>query len=237
MKPVIAIPQMGNDLFRKYMKSKYVESLEKAGADVKWIELEDIGRAVEETLTCDGLLLPGGADINPEMYGEEKSEKCGKPNETRGGAEPVIFRNFLDTNKPILAICRGIQLINVCKGGTLFQDIKDVQKCKHMDFFSRSRGIHTVSIDNNSILYGILQTEKINVNSMHHQAINRVGEKFQVAAESEDGFPEAIELQNHPFCIGVQWHPEHMSKKSAEQRKIFASFVSACQKQQAGDTE
>lgn len=237
MKPVIAIPQMGNDLFRKYMKSKYAESLERAGADVKWIELEDIGRAVEETLTCDGLLLPGGADINPEMYGEEKSEKCGKPNETRDEAEPVIFRNFLDTNKPILAICRGIQLINVCKGGTLFQDIKDVQKCKHMDFFSRSRSIHTVSIDKNSVLYGILQTEKINVNSMHHQAINRVGEKFQVAAESEDGFPEAIELQNHPFCIGVQWHPEHMSKKSAEQRKIFASFVSACQKQQAGDTE
>lgn len=237
MKPVIAIPQMGNDLFRKYMKSKYSESLERAGADVKWIELEDIGRAVEETLTCDGLLLPGGADINPEMYGEEKSEKCGKPNETRDEAEPIIFRNFLDTNKPILAICRGIQLINVCKGGTLFQDIKDVQKCKHMDFLSRKGSIHPVSIDKNSVLYGILQTEKINVNSMHHQAINRVGEKFQVAAESEDGFPEAIELQNHPFCIGVQWHPEHMSKKSAEQRKIFASFVSACQKQQAGDTE
>lgn len=237
MKPVIAIPQMGNDLFRKYMKSKYAESLERAGADVKWIELEDIGRAVEETLACDGLLLPGGADINPEMYGEEKSEKCGKPNETRDEAEPIIFRNFLDTNKPILAICRGIQLINVCKGGTLFQDIKDVQKCKHMDFLSRKGSIHPVSIDKNSVLYGILQTEKINVNSMHHQAINRVGEKFQVAAESEDGFPEAIELQNHPFCIGVQWHPEHMSKKSAEQRKIFASFVSACQKQQAGDTE
>lgn len=237
MKPVIAIPQMGNDLFRKYMKSKYSESLERAGADVKWIELEDIGRAVEETLTCDGLLLPGGADINPEMYGEEKSEKCGKPNETRDEAEPVIFRNFLDTNKPILAICRGIQLINVCKGGTLFQDIKDVQKCKHMDFLSRKGSIHPVSIDKDSVLYGILQTEKINVNSMHHQAINKVGEKFQVAAESEDGFPEAIELQNHPFCIGVQWHPEHMSKKSAEQRKIFASFVSACQKQQAGDTE
>lgn len=91
MKPVIAIPQMGNDLFRKYMKSKYAESLERAGADVKWIELEDIGRAVEETLACDGLLLPGGADINPEMYGEEKSEKCGKPNETRDEAEPVML--------------------------------------------------------------------------------------------------------------------------------------------------
>lgn len=230
MKPVIAIPQMGNDLFRKYMKSKYQKSLERAGADVKWIELDDIEKAVAEALSCDGLLLPGGADINPKMYGEEKSEKCGTPNETRDNAEPVIFREFLKTNKPILAICRGIQLINVCNDGTLFQDIKDEQKCKHMDFFSRAGSIHTVSIDKNSMLYGILESDKINVNSMHHQAINKVGEGFIVSAQSEDGFTEAIELQNHPFCIGVQWHPEHMSKKSAEQRKIFSFFVSACKK-------
>lgn len=230
MKPVIAIPQMGNDLFRKYMKSKYQKSLERAGADVKWIELDDIEKAVSKTLSCDGLLLPGGADINPEMYGEKPTEKCGKPNETRDNAEPVIFREFLKTNKPILAICRGIQLINVCKGGTLFQDIKDEQKCKHMDFFSRAGSIHTVSIDKNSMLYGILESDKVNVNSMHHQAINKVGEGFIVSAQSEDGFTEAIELQNHPFCIGVQWHPEHMSKKSAEQRKIFSFFVSACKK-------
>lgn len=230
MKPVIAIPQMGNDLFRKYMKSKYQKSLERAGADVKWIELDDIEKAVSKTLSCDGLLLPGGADINPKMYGEEKSEKCGTPNEIRDNAEPVIFREFLKTNKPILAICRGIQLINVCNDGTLFQDIKDVQKCKHMDFFSRAGSIHTVSIDKNSMLYGILESDKINVNSMHHQAINKVGEGFIVSAQSEDGFTEAIELQNHPFCIGVQWHPEHMSKKSAEQRKIFSFFVSACKK-------
>lgn len=231
MKPVIAIPQMGNDLFRKYMKSKYQKSLERAGADVKWIEIDDIEKAVAEALSCDGLLLPGGADINPEMYGEKPTEKCGKPNATRDNAEPVIFREFLKTNKPILAICRGIQLINICNGGTLFQDIKDVQKCKHMDFLSRTGSIHSVSIDKNSVLYSILQTEKINVNSMHHQAINMVGDGFRTAAESEDGFVEAIELQHHPFCVGVQWHPEHMSKKSAEQRKIFSFFVSACKKQ------
>lgn len=231
MKPVIAIPQMGNDLFRKYMKSKYQKSLERAGADTKWIELSDIDKAVKETLSCDGLLLPGGADINPKMYGEEKSEKCGTPNEIRDNAEPVIFREFLKTNKPILAICRGIQLINVCNGGTLFQDIKDVQKCKHMDFFSRAGSIHTVSIDKSSMLYGILGADKINVNSMHHQAINKVGDGFIAAAKSEDGYVEAIELQHHPFCVGVQWHPEHMSKRSDEQRKIFSFFVSACKKQ------
>lgn len=236
MKPVIAIPQMGNSLFRKYMKSKYTKSLERAGAVVKWIELDDIEKAVIQTLSCDGLLLPGGADINPEMYGEKPNEKCGKPNEIRDAAEPVIFQEFLGTNKPILAICRGIQLINIHMGGTLFQDIKEKQKYKHMDFLSRAGSIHPVSVDKSSVLYGILKTENINVNSMHHQAINKVGKGLKVTAKSADGYIEAIELENHPFCVGVQWHPEHMSKKSAEQRKIFTAFVSACKSNKSGDT-
>lgn len=235
MKPVIAIPQMGNDLFRKYMKSRYVKSLERAGAEVKWIELDDMQKAITETLSCDGLLLPGGADINPQMYNEQPTEKCGKPNEIRDAAEPVILREFLKTNKPIFAICRGIQLLNVYKGGTLLQNIKDKQQYKHMDFLSRAGSIHPVSIDKSSLLYKILKNENINVNSMHHQAINRVGKDFIVAAKSADGYIEAIELLNHPFCVGVQWHPEHMSKKSAEQRKIFTAFVSACKNNQSGD--
>lgn len=235
MKPVIAIPQMGNDLFRKYMKSKYTKSLETAGADVKWIELDNIEKAVAQALSCDGLLLPGGADIDPQLYGQETNEKCGKPNAVRDVAEPAILQAFLKTKKPVLAICRGIQLLNVCKGGTLLQDIKDKQQYKHMDFFSRSGSIHPVSVDKNSILYSILKTENIDVNSMHHQAIDKVGAELTVTAKSVDGYVEAIELCNYPFCIGVQWHPEHMSKKSAEQRKIFTAFVSACQTNSFGD--
>lgn len=227
-KPVIAIPQMGNDLFRKYMKSKYVNSLERAGALVRWIELDDVEKASRQALDCDGLLLPGGADVNPVMYGEEKSEKCGKPNETRDKAEPKILQKFIDAEKPVLAICRGIQILNVTMDGTLFQDIKAEQKCKHMDFLSRARSIHSVSVEKDSVLYGILKTETAMVNSMHHQAINKIGENLKVAAKSEDGYVEALELENHPFCVGVQWHPEHMSKKSAEQRKIFTAFVEAC---------
>ena len=234
MKPVIAIPQMGNDLFRKYMKSKYSKSLERAGAAVKWIELDNIKKATAQALSCDGLLLPGGADIDPQMYGQEPNEKCGKPNAVRDAAEPAILQEFLKTKKPVLAICRGIQLLNVYKGGTLLQDIKDEQKYKHMDFFSRGGSIHPVSIDKNSILYSILKTENIDVNSMHHQAIDKVGTELTVTAKSADGYIEAIELRNHPFCIGVQWHPEHMSKKSAEQRKIFTAFVSACQNNKFG---
>lgn len=236
MKPVIAIPQMGNDLFRKYMKSKYTKSLETAGADVKWIELDNIEKAVAQALSCDGLLLPGGADIDPQLYGQKPTEKCGKPNAVRDAAEPAILQAFFKTKKPVLAICRGIQLLNVYKGGTLLQDIKDNQKYKHMDFFSRAGSIHMVSIDKNSILYSILKTENINVNSMHHQAIDKVGAELTVTAKSADGYVEAIELCNYPFCIGVQWHPEHMSKKSAEQRKIFTAFVSACQTNSFGDS-
>lgn len=236
MKPVIAIPQMGNSLFRKYMKSKYTRSLERTGASVRWIELDDIETAVMQTLDCDGLLLPGGADINPQMYGEKPNEKCGKPNAIRDVAEPIILQEFLNTNKPVLAICRGIQLLNVYKGGTLIQDIKDKQKYKHMDFLSRAGSIHPVSIDKKSIIYNILETENINVNSMHHQAINQVGKDLKVTAKSADGYIEAIELKNHPFCIGVQWHPEHMSQRSDEQRKIFTAYVSACKNNKSGDT-
>lgn len=235
MKPVIAIPQMGNSLFRKYMKSKYVKSLESAGAAVKWIELDNIETAAAKVLSCDGLLLPGGADINPQMYGQEPNEKCGKPNAVRDTYEPAILQAFLNTRKPILAICRGIQLLNVYKGGTLLQDIKAEQKYKHMDFFSRAGSIHPLSIEKSSLLYNILETENINVNSMHHQAIDQVGTGLTVTAKSADGYIEAVELRNHPFCIGVQWHPEHMSKKSAEQRKLFIAFVSACKTNEAGD--
>lgn len=225
MEIIIAIPQMGNDLFRRYMKSKYAKSLERAGAKVKWIELDDINPAVKEALSCDGLLLPGGADIAPTMYGQTPIKECGKPNEIRDKAEPKILNAFLETGKPIFAICRGIQLLNVVKGGTLKQDIKNEQACKHMDFLSRSRSIHSVNIEKNSLLFDIVKTDNIDVNSMHHQVIDRVGNGFKVTAKSADGYIEAIELEDYPFCMGVQWHPEHMSKKSEIQRKLFNAFV------------
>lgn len=226
--PVIAIPQMGTDLFRKYMKSKYVQSLERAGAQALWIELEDIDKAIEETLECDGLLLPGGADIEPKLYGQTATEKCGKPNEKRDFAEPKILEAFLKTGKPIFGICRGVQLINVYFGGTLIQDIKEEQKYKHSDFLTRAKSIHPISIEKGSKLYDILGTETAEVNSLHHQAIDKVGEGLSVTAKSADSFIEALELADHPFCVAVQWHPEHMSKKSEEQRKLFSAFVSAC---------
>ncbi len=228
MSTTIAIPQMGTDLFRKYMKSKYVKSIERAGANVKWIELDDTEKAVEEALACDGLLLPGGADIEPALYGKEREEKCGKPNELRDKNEFEIFNAFVKTGKPILGICRGFQLINVACGGTLHQDIADIKKCKHSDFLKRAKPVHKVIVTENTLLYNIFGKTEVGVNSLHHQAVENIGENLTVSAVSEDGFIEGLELNNHPFCVAVQWHPEHMSKTDALQQKLFNEFINAC---------
>ena len=228
MSIVIAMPQMGTDLFRKYMKSKYVKSLERAGATVKWIELDDTKKAINEALACDGLLLPGGADIEPALYGRNREEKCGKPNELRDKYEFLIYDAFVKTNKPILCICRGFQLLNAINGGTLYQDIADIKKCSHSDFLKRAKAIHNVTITENTKLSEIFGKSQVGVNSLHHQAVENVGNNLIVSAVSEDGFVEALELKDHPFCIGVQWHPEHMSKTDVLAQKLFDEFVKSC---------
>lgn len=228
MSVTVAIPEMGNDLFRKYMKSKYAKALERAGARVLWIPLDNLQKAVEEASVCDGLLLPGGADVNPTLYNEMPTKKCGEPNDIRDKAEPLMFEQFIKEKKPILAICRGFQLVNVLQNGNLYQDIKDIQKSKHMDFFSRAKYIHSVKINENTKLFDIYKSAEIKVNSMHHQAIKTVGENLIVSAVSDDGFVEAFELADHPFCVCVQWHPEHMSKNSPEQQALFNIFTEKC---------
>ena len=228
MMPRIAIPQMGNDLFRKYMKSKYTKSLERAGAEVCWIELENLELAVAQMLECDGLLLPGGADVNPKLYGQEPSEKCGKPNELRDTAEMKMLENFFETKKPIFGICRGVQLMNVFFEGTLYQDIKEKQTCKHSDFLSKNKGNHYVKITAGTKLSHHITEKEILVNSLHHQAIHELGKDMLISAISEDGYVEAIEHSSHPYCMGVQWHPEHMSKRNKLQQNLFDAFVKAC---------
>lgn len=242
---VIAIPQMGNDLFRRYMKGKYVKSLQRSGAHVRWIEPPQdvleypadipfssgiLSEYLTQALSCDGLLLPGGADLDPELYHQARSEKTGKPNRFRDIAEPELLRAFLASGKPIFCICRGIQMLNVYFGGDLFQDIKDTQKYRHMDFFSRAKSSHPVDIVQGTRLYDAFRQTTLPVNSMHHQAICHVGSGLIVSAKSGDGFVEGVEVKDYGFCVGVQWHPEHMSAKDPRQQALFDAFVAACQK-------
>lgn len=225
----IAVPQMGTDLFRKYMKSKYTQSLKRSGALPCWIELADVDNAVKQALACDGLLLPGGADIDPRLYGQKPSDKCGKPNALRDAAEPAMLRAFLAAGKPVFGICRGIQILNICLGGTLCQDIKPTQQYNHSDFLHRAHTTHPVVVEEDTLLGAITKKRQLDVNSIHHQTVERPGNGLLVSAVSADGFIEGLELPSHPFCLGVQWHPEHMSAHDKKQQALFDAFVNACQ--------
>ena len=232
MKCTIAIPKFKEGLLRIYMQSKYTSSLRRAGAKAVWLDTTDLEKAVEQMLQCDGLLLSGGEDVNPNYYGQTATEKCGKIVPQRDHAEMKMLEAFLSTGKPILGICRGVQLMNVYFGGSLHQDIKEIATCSHYDFKRKNTGHHTVTLTPNTKLANIYCEESFIANSLHHQAVDQVGKDLIVSAISEDGLIEAVEHTTHPFCIGVQWHPEHMSAFSKTQRKIFDAFAANCRKQE-----
>ena len=224
----IAIPKFKKDKLRVYMQSKYTASLRRAGAKAVWIEPDDLDKAISQMLQCDGLLLSGGEDVDPAYYGQPVSEKCGQIVRARDEAEMKMLEAFLTTGRPILGICRGVQLMNVYFGGTLHQDIKEISGCNHDDWKRRSTGNHRVTLCSGSKLSGIIGKKTLTVNSLHHQAVDKVAPVLTAAAVAEDGIIEAVEHPGHRFCIGVQWHPEHMSGFSRRQRRLFDAFVKSC---------
>ena len=228
MKCTIAIPMFEKDLFRKYMQSKYTAALRRAGAKAVWIKTDDLQKAISQMLQCDGLLLSGGEDVDPKYYGQTPTEKCGIPDVRRDEAELKMLDAFFATGKPILGICRGEQLMNVYFGGTLHQDIGELSKCSHDDYPRKNLGNHAVALTSGTKLAGIMRRKALRVNSLHHQAADKLGNGLIVSAVSEDGITEGIEHTKHPFCIGVQWHPEHMVRYTKVQRRLFDAFVKRC---------
>lgn len=227
MRVVIAMPRMSTDPEPTVAQSKYMESLARAGAGMRWVELNDPEQAVQDALTCDGLLLPGGGDMDPKFYGQERIPACGEPNLLRDSAEPLLLRAFLAADKPVLGICRGIQVMNAVLGGDLYQDIKPFEHLPHNDHWAK---VHTVTVRRGTLLSRILGQDTVLVNSQHHQAVDRVAPGFTLAALSEDGIVEAIEKPDARFCLGVQWHPEWLSDADPAMQSLFDAFVNACSK-------
>lgn len=227
MRVVIAMPRMSSDPEPTVAQSKYMESLARAGAGMRWVELNDPEQAVQDALTCDGLLLPGGGDMDPKFYGQECIPACGEPNLLRDAAEPLLLRAFLAADKPVLGICRGIQVMNAVLGGDLYQDIKPFEHLPHNDHWAK---VHTVTVRRGTLLSRILGQDTVLVNSQHHQAVDRVAPGFTLAALSEDGIVEAIEKPDARFCLGVQWHPEWLSDADPAMQGLFDAFVNACPK-------
>ena len=227
MRVVIAMPRMSTDPEPTVAQSKYMESLARAGAGMRWVELSDPEQAVQYALTCDGLLLPGGGDMDPKFYGQARIPACGEPNLLRDAAEPLLLRAFLAADKPVLGICRGIQVMNAVLGGDLYQDIKPFEHLPHNGHWAK---VHTVTVRRGTLLSRILGQDTVLVNSQHHQAVDRVAPGFTLAALSEDGIVEAIEKPDARFCLGVQWHPEWLSDADPAMQGLFDAFVNACSK-------
>ena len=182
----------------------------------------------------DGLLLTGGGDIDPTLFGEEPHVGLGSITPERDFFEINLIQKMLELNKPILGICRGAQILNIAVGGDMFQDIysqNDRTLLQHDQQAPRWHASHFVDVTKDSLLNKITQVDRFKVNSYHHQANRLVPVGFQVSAVSSDRIIEAIESIEHDFVLGVQWHPETLlPKKDIVSEKIMGSFIAACQK-------
>ena len=186
--------------------------------------------AAPEIDSLDGLLLTGGTDINPSRYGQSRDPHTEDPDDPRDEMELRVLQEALASNVPVLAICRGMQLFNVAHGGTLIQHLPsaDLHSQKMPDAEPGRHGAaHTVRVVRDTRLAAIVGAGDHQVNSRHHQSVDRVGENLVVSAISADGVIEAIERPGEPFALAVQWHPEDRILSSEADRKLFDAFAQA----------
>ena len=202
IKPFIAItPNCFNEKIELHCRYFKIITL-CGGLPVLLPQTDDISEIRLYAAKFDGFLFSGGDDVNPILYGEMKSPKCGLISDERDLFEILLLNEVMKLNKPIFAICRGIQLINVALGGTLYQHIEGHERIKH-----------DVIINN----------ERISVNSYHHQAVKEVPPLLKVTAYTEDGTIEAVYMPGYKYLHAVQWHPEMMNDTA-----MISDFIAHC---------
>jgi putative glutamine amidotransferase len=176
-----------------------------------------------------GLVLMGGSDVNPALYGETRIRETDNPDDARDDLELALIGDFLQRDLPLLAICRGLQILNVQHGGTLVQHLDSTERHRRKTPENPGLPAHQVEIVPGTRLATIAgKPLTLDVNSRHHQAIGRLGECLGVSArDPEDGIIEAVERPDKRFVIGVQWHPENQSATDERQAKLFRAFAEA----------
>ena len=230
MKPRIGVITRYNDKERKYFSNaSYVHAVSDAGGipvQLPLVDKEDADRLIE---SVDGLMLTGGPDVTPILYGEEPCNKMGACNRHNDEMEIALLMAAVAAKKPVLGICRGLQVINVAYGGTLYQDIPSQvpNSIMHLQPSGREEETHSVAITPGSYAYEVHKSEKIYVNSFHHQGIKDLAEGFKITGMAPDGIPEAIE-NDDASIFAVQWHPEEMYDVYPEHSLIFKTFIDRC---------
>ena len=218
------------------MGRSYVEELRKVGA-VPWVipliphDPDTLGEIFDR---LDGVFITGGVDVDPGRYGEQKTSLCGTIDSDRDAVEIALLNHALARDLPVLAVCRGIQILNVALGGTLYQDVTaQVPAALKHDYFptptqpSRKYLAHDITVKSGTRLGHILGDARVPVNSMHHQAIKDLAPQLAATAYAPDGIIEAVEAADGRYLVAVQWHPEELTETQPGQARLFTTFVDA----------
>ncbi|OGL11073.1 MAG: hypothetical protein A3I17_00415 [Candidatus Rokubacteria bacterium RIFCSPLOWO2_02_FULL_72_37] len=217
---------------RAYLNSAYVRAVELAGGAPVLLP-PPLGADARDALWArlDGLVLTGGGDVDPRHFGEPRHPAVAEVSEARDALELELTRRALAQGFPLLAICRGIQVLNVALGGSLHQDIPSEpgSPLAHSQTERRHQPTHHVKVREGSRLAAILGTHEVDVNSFHHQALARLGRGLAAVAWAPDGIVEGVEetAGGDRFVVGVQWHPEDLVEHDPAARRLFAAFVTA----------
>ena len=244
MRPLIGIScSMGQAIYSMHqdnppqlqhrMNDTYVNAVLRAGGiPVILPNIEDVSCVEEIASRLDGFLLSGGDDVDPAIFGKRATGKLGHVIPRRDNFEIALAKYVINhTNKPLLGICRGIQVLNVAMGGSLHIDLPDAGKlCHSLSMYPRNVCSHDVTVMADTRLAEIMGSGEGRVNSFHHQAIDKLADNLIVSAVStDDNVIEAVELFGDRFILGVQWHPEELTERQ-EARNLFSAFLDAARK-------
>ncbi len=231
MKPVIGITS-NIDSTTHSIQNTYIQAVITGGGIPLVIPTGVENDAKQITKLLDGLLISGGGDMNPHLFNEEPLPQLGNVTPERDTAELELVRQMLSLDKPILGVCRGHQVLNVAFGGTLYQDIHSQSASallQHDQKAKRDHQSHSVHLEKGTLLESIAASEKIMVNSFHHQALKDIPSPLIVSGKASDGIVEAIESPDHHFVIGVQWHPEALVENADQvSKRLFEAYMKAC---------
>ena len=233
MRPVIAIVVSLDRKGESYVGGRaYVDAIEAAGGVPLLLPCSDDEDMASQLLArVDGLLLPGGPDVDPVHFGEEPTHNYTRIDPQRDSVEIALAKLSLREDIPILGICRGIQVLNIAAGGDIYQDLASQREGTliHDQKAPRWYPTHAVEVSHDSKLFAILGQSSLRVNSYHHQAVRNVAPSFKVSAVAGDGVIEGIEHSSLRFALGVQWHPEGMWRKFPLFKRLFTSFIDAAE--------
>lgn len=234
VKIAIPVPTGSDAAYNERSLPPYVAALEAAGATAVVLSLEESQEKVAKLLAgVQGILLPGSCfDVDPERYGEARIAECGPADPVRTAVDELMLQDAFNLRKPVLAICHGVQTLNVWRNGSLVQDLETTVNHRPGRDVVDAHAVRVVEGSRLSILLALGKELEAQVNSSHHQAIRVAGDRLRVSAVSPvDGVIEAVELDaaDH-FVLGVQWHPERTYTQKADSRAIFAAFVEAAER-------